>query len=118
MSRYWAPSRWAGSGRLAGEIRSSEVESPMCATDWQEVRGPGTVFAAARGAADPELPGTRLRRRPRRGRSRAAVVRDDAAGAGGIVAAAREAARGSYPGQCEHDHQGQGRTCGPAPGAR
>src|ERR1700722_13469491 len=56
MSRYWAPSRWAGSGRLAGEIRSSEVESPMCATDWQEVRGPGAVFAAGRGAADARDP--------------------------------------------------------------
>ncbi len=100
MSRYWAPSRWAGSGRLAGEIRSSEVESPMCATDWQEVRGPGTVFAAARGAAvrgrrRPDLSrreqpaprwgrsvpaGAAGGRRPRRGRSCAAVVRGDAAG--------------------------------------
>src|SRR5882672_7411490 len=37
-SWYCAAIRFAGLGRYSRETRPSEVESPMCVTEWQEVR--------------------------------------------------------------------------------
>src|ERR1700733_2311231 len=46
---YWATRRWAGSGRARGETRPPEVESPMWATERQDV--PAPVAAARAGTA-------------------------------------------------------------------
>src|SRR5882757_6417834 len=53
-SWYCAAIRFAGLGRYSRETRPSEVESPMCVTDWQEVRseaaGTGAPPAGPAGA--------------------------------------------------------------------
>src|SRR5579875_933906 len=50
---YLAGRRCAGSGRNDGEIRSTDVESPMCATDRQEVRGARAAAAPPGATARP-----------------------------------------------------------------
>ena len=57
-SRYCAARRWAGSGRSSGDTRPTDVESPMWATERQDV--PGTAGRGPGGAGLPAraLPGS------------------------------------------------------------